>query len=76
MKQHVALLAAIFTGNGTMFEVQSGNVPVDSAQVDPGQTIHKEDRVHENRPVSRPTKTREVSPEEILPLDNDDFEDF
>jgi methyl-accepting chemotaxis protein len=76
MSHYVATLTAIVTGSDAMAGIQVGATPAAS---DPGharQAAPRLDRSHKIRRVPRPKNIREVSPEQILPLDNDDFKDF
>ncbi len=76
MKQYVAMLAAIVSGSEAMIDMQTDASAVATAPRHSGQAATKENPLSKTRQGPRPAKTREISPEKILPLDSDDFEDF
>jgi methyl-accepting chemotaxis protein len=76
MSRYVATLAAIVTGDDAMAGIQADTAPAATDTGHARQAVRRSGRSHETRRAPRPENTREVSPEQILPLDNGEFEDF
>jgi hypothetical protein len=76
IKHHAAMLASIVTGSNAM---RGEQVDVAPAATDPGYAGHVARRVarsHEIRQVPRLKNTGKRPPAQILPPDDDGFEDF